>query len=397
MDIENVVKSKLFGIIEEWIISKLQSLITIVTRSFERCRFNEGAKAIEYFIINDLSQVYVPFTRDDLWDDSPNTLERRSVIYSILGHALSQVDILIHPLCPFISNYLHLMFFTTKQSILIESWPKIEDSLINPKVETNVKIAKEIVSLANSARTKAKIKRRWPISRVRVFMEDDDLSKVTDLTEIMKTQMNTDSLEILAIPKIKDVYGRLAGLLNYNVVEISAKLKTKRIAPLLKNDLPKILRSFENADQSKIIKTLISEGKCLIEYDCNDFEILKEDVELSYSPAPGYSMAESDTGDIIVLIETIRNNDLLTKGLVKDLARNIQQLRKEKGYLPTDVLSCAYVSNLNEEELTSLLDFKENLAYLVRVKSVKLSLQPNDSEKYKEVEIDGRKVFVSIE
>ena len=135
----------------------------------------------------------------------------------------------------------------------------------------------------------------------------------------------------------------------------------------------------------------------MINYDGNDFEILKEDVELSYSPAPGYSMAESDTGDIIVLIETIRNNDLLTKGLVKDLARNIQQLRKEKGYLPTDVLSCAYVSNLNEDELTSLQDFKENLSYLVRVKSVKLSLQPNDDEKYKEVEIDGKKVFVSIE
>ena len=397
MDIEKVAKSKLFGIIEEWLISKLQSLITVVTQSFERCRFNEGAKAIECFIINDLSQVYVPFTRDDLWDDSPNTLERRSVIYSILGHALCQVDILIHPLCPFISNYLHLMFFTTQQSILIESWPKTMVSLINPKVETNVNIAKEIVSLANSARTKAKIKRRWPISRIIVFMKDDDFSKVNDLTEIMRTQMNTDSLEILAIPKIKDVYGRLAGLLNYNVVEISAKLKTKRIAPLLKNELPTILRSFENADQSKIIKTLISEGKCLIEYEGNDFEILKEDVELSYSPSPGYSMAESDTGDIIVLIETIRNNDLLTKGLVKDLARNIQQLRKEKGYLPTDVLSCAYVSNLNEDELTSLLEFKENLAYLVRVKSVKLSLRPNDDEKYKEVEIDGRKVLVSIE
>jgi len=365
--------------------------------SFERCRFNEGAKAIEYFIINDLSQIYVPFTRDDIWDDSPNTLERRSVIYSILGHALGQVDILIHPLCPFISNYLHLMFFTTKQSILIESWPKIENSLINTDVETNIKIAKDIVSLANSARTKARIKRRWPIRGIIVFMENDDLSKVNDLTEILKTQMNTDSLAILAIPKIKDVYGRLAGLLNHNVVEVSAKLKTKRIAPLLKNDLPKILSSFGNADQSKIIKTLISKGSSLIVYDGNDFEILKEDVELSYSPAPGYSMAESDTGDIVVFIETMRNNDLITKGLVKDLARNIQQLRKEKGYLPTDVLSCAHVSNLNEEELTSLLDFKDNLAYLVRVKSVKLSLQPNGNEKYKEVEIDGRKVFVSIE
>ena len=58
-------------------------------------------------------------------------------------------------------------------------------------------------------------------------MEDDDLSKVNDLTEIMKTQTNTDSLEILAIPKIKDVYGRLAGLLNYNVSGNISQAKDK--------------------------------------------------------------------------------------------------------------------------------------------------------------------------
>ncbi|MDP9197454.1 MAG: isoleucine--tRNA ligase [Thermoproteota archaeon] len=397
IDIENIVKSKFFGIIEEWIISKLQSLISAVTVSFERCRFNEGAKAIENFIINDLSQVYVPFTRDDLWDDSPNTLERRSVIYCVLSHALSQVDIMIHPLCPFISNYLYLMFFTTKQSLLIESWPKIKDSLINPKVEKNVRKVKEIVSLANSARMKAKIKRRWPISNVLVFMEDDELSRMDGLAEVMKTQMNTGSLEIVAIPEKKDVYGRLAGLLNHNEVKMAAKLKTKRIAPLLRNDLPKVLRAFDNYDHSTIIKTLISEGRYAIKYNGKDFEISKEDVELSYSAAPGYSMAETDTGDFLILIETMRNKDLVTKGLVKDLARNIQQLRKEKGHLPTEVLSCAHVSNLNEDEVTSLLDFKDDLAYLVRVKSVELSLQASNEDNYKEVEIDGRQLLLSIE
>ena len=65
-----VVDSNLLGQTEVWLLSKLQGLITEVTDSFSRCRFHEGAKAIDEFIINHLSQTYVPLTRNVIWDDS---------------------------------------------------------------------------------------------------------------------------------------------------------------------------------------------------------------------------------------------------------------------------------------------------------------------------------------
>ena len=42
---------------------------------------------------------------------------------------------------------------------------------------------------------------------------------------------------------------------------------------------------------------------------------------------------------------------MMAKGLVKDIARRLQTLRKEKGYNPTDVLEMASILELDEESL----------------------------------------------
>ena len=64
-----LLDNKSMGLAELWLLSKLQNLISVVTTAFETCRFHDGAKAIEDFIINHISQTYVPVTRNDIWDD----------------------------------------------------------------------------------------------------------------------------------------------------------------------------------------------------------------------------------------------------------------------------------------------------------------------------------------
>ena len=51
----------------------------------------------------------------------------------------------------------------------------------------------------------------------------------------------------------------------------------------------------------------------------------------------------------IVFISTLRNKEMMAKGLVKDVARRLQTLRKEKGYNPTDILEVASILDLDKE------------------------------------------------
>jgi isoleucyl-tRNA synthetase len=89
---------------------------------------------------------------------------------------------------------------------------------------------------------------------------------------------------------------------------------------------------------------------------------------------------------------------LIVKGLLRDLARQLQQLRKERQYNPTDIVDAAYVAGLTGEEIASLSQMKDELTYLVRVKTVFLLEQEAAiNVSYKVVEIDGREFKISVE
>jgi len=85
---------------------------------------------------------------------------------------------------------------------------------------------------------------------------------------------------------------------------------------------------------------------------------------------------------------------MMSKGLVKDIARRLQTLRKERGYNPTDVLGVASILDLEQESLEMIKGREEELAFLVRVKKVNFEQSCNE---YKDDDIDGQKIRISVE
>jgi isoleucyl-tRNA synthetase len=82
---------------------------------------------------------------------------------------------------------------------------------------------------------------------------------------------------------------------------------------------------------------------------------------------------------------------------LRDLARQLQQLRKERQYNPTDTVDAAYVVGLTGEEISTLSAMKDELTYLVRVKKVVLSEDAVLNVSYKVIEIDSREFKISVE
>ncbi len=393
-----VTDNSLFGQTEVWLLSKLQGLISEVTDSFARCRFHEGAKAIDEFIINHLSQTYVPLTRNIIWDDSAENLDRRLAVYSVLGHVLMQIDVMLHPLSPFITEYLYLTCFgkRKKSSILLASWPRRDEKLMNAKVESAFDRIKEIVSLANAARNIAGLKRRWPIKQVMICGHGLQSLDIEGVSDALKSQLNTGHYRLVEIAAGSQLE-KVAGLLDSKMpISVSVELVRKNVAPRVKADIGKVAQAFESVDKMSLLSSLRS-GSYSLAYDNGSkaVDLSPSDIEVAYKAAEGYS--SSERGDLVVFISTIRDKDLTAKGLLRDLARQLQQLRKERQYNPTDILNAAYVAGLDGEEIAALTAMKDELTYLVRIKNIALSIEPLDKVNYKSIEIDGREFKISVE
>jgi isoleucyl-tRNA synthetase len=85
---------------------------------------------------------------------------------------------------------------------------------------------------------------------------------------------------------------------------------------------------------------------------------------------------------------------MMARGMVKDVARRLQTLRKERGYNPTDVLGIASILDLDEESLEMMKERTDELAFLVRVKQVNFT---ESCKEYKDDDVDGQKIRIAIE
>jgi len=375
-----------------WLLSKLQKLIQKITEKNLACKFHEGAKAIDDFIINNLSQIYIPITRGELWDENDEKRDRRLSIYSVLSKVLKTLDILIHPFCPFTSEYLYQTVFHEKQSILLDKWPKYQESLVNEEIEESFDIMKDIVSISSAARMKGKLKRRWPLNEAQICVEKGQKIKLESLSDLLQSQLNVEKFRIVEVEE-KEGLSQILELKQLGLpVKGTIELERKRIGPKAKQYMGKLVSTFSETDSEEIISSLQKDGIYDFDIDGKNISLDKEDFSIDFDANENFAVGKRD--NYTVFISTLRNREMMAKGLVKDIARRLQTLRKERGYNPTDILNIASILDLDDESSAMMKEKTKDLAFLVRVKQVNFT---ESCKEYKDDDIDGQKIRISIE
>jgi isoleucyl-tRNA synthetase len=111
----------------------------------------------------------------------------------------------------------------------------------------------------------------------------------------------------------------------------------------------------------------------------------------------GENWVSSQEGDITVFVSGQRDETLLGEGIMRDLARRVQALRKELGFVPTDVLESVHIAELEDENMTLLERYLEEMAGLVRSRKVYLHGSRSEVEaEWHESELDGKKIYLNI-
>lgn len=375
-----------------WLVSKLQKLIKKITERNESCKFHEAAKSIDDFIINNLSQIYIPITRSELWDEDESKKNRRLAIYAVLSEVLKTLDVLIHPFCPFTSEYLYQTVFDGKKSILLDKWPRYQEILVNEEIEESFDIMKDVVSISSAARMKGKLKRRWPLAEALICVSKGQKKKLESLSNLLMSQLNVEKFTIYETVKESGL-DQISELKQLNLPLISVvELERKRIGPKAKQHMGKLVNMFSESNKENIITSLQKQGHYDYKVDGEKISLDKDDFVVDFDAREGFAVSKRDK--YIVFISTSRNKEMMARGLVKDIARRLQTLRKERGYNPTDILNVASILDLDEESSEMIKEKAEDLAFLVRVKKVDFV---ESCKAYKDDDIDGQKIRISVE
>jgi len=305
-----------------WLLSRLQQTVETYTAKLETCEFNVALAALEDAVIEDLSRLYVPMVRKELWSDDSETLGRRLAVYSTLWHVLKTVTLLFNPITPYLSEALHRNIYrrldpSLPETVNLEKWPKPNEELRNKQVEEDFETLFNIVSLAYSARQSARLKRRWPLSKMVIVAPEEKLR---------------------ALKKVEDL---LLELTNGKAVHYTQKPP----------------------------REVSEEG-----------------------------WASATENDAQAFVDIHRDQKLLGEGVMRDLARRVQALRKELGYKPTDVLDAVQIAELDKETTQLLQPYLSEMKELTRTKKINLPTSRKEtSTDWHEFQLDEKKIYIAID
>jgi len=185
---------------DEWLLSRLNSVIASATDSCNKFISHKAANDILDFILNDFSRWYIKLVRDRVWPEYKGA-DKKSAFYTLFT-ATETITKLLAPFCPYLAEDVYQNVITplaktkTKESAHMEDWPKSNEKIIDEKLEKEMAIVKQIVEASYAARHDAGIKLRWPIASVVVVSEKKEVAEaVKSLKDVMKAMCNAKKID----------------------------------------------------------------------------------------------------------------------------------------------------------------------------------------------------------
>ena len=234
---------------DKWILSKLNKVISKVTKNMESYEFNNAGGELYNFIWSDFCDSYIEMSKFSL--DSVSTK-------STLCYAISAILKMLHPFMPYVTDEIYSMLpIRDAENIMISSYPLVNEEF---NFDSEEKETEEMIGFIAAFRN---VKQENAISKDAKVMVNFDNSLIN---KMLKLDGNLVS-EKLSIKEYKVSYGKLEAIIYYEkeVTEEDILAKEKQIESL-KASILKREKLLSNAGLvSKAPEQLVNDEKIKLE------------------------------------------------------------------------------------------------------------------------------------
>lgn len=234
---------------DKWILSKLNKVISKVTKNMESYEFNNAGGELYNFIWSDFCDSYIEMSKFSL--DSVSTK-------STLCYAISAILKMLHPFMPYVTDEIYSMLpIRDAENIMISSYPLVNEEF---NFDSEEKETEEMIGFIAAFRN---VKQENAISKDAKVMVNFDNSLIN---KMLKLDGNLVS-EKLSIKEYKVSYGKLEAIIYYEkeVTEEDILAKEKLIESL-KASILKREKLLSNAGfVSKAPEQLVNDEKIKLE------------------------------------------------------------------------------------------------------------------------------------
>ena len=310
-------------ILDKWILAKTHFLIRdgrIAMDQFDVSRF---MKLFEVFL-DDLSNWYVRRNRRRFWKSEDDSDKKTA--YATLYHVLVNTIRCIAPVLPFSTETIYQNLVLNSDPAAHESvhhcdFPRENEKWMNENLINKVDTLKKLVELGRSARSQSRQKIRQPLPKVLFAMENDDLANF-----VMEHQdIVLDEINVKAIERITDA----DELITYKI-----KPNLRTLGRKYGSGLAVIKKLLESGPGDEWVTGFQTAGQIKLYAKDREFILERDDVFIDTIAAEGFTAASGDGLTVGLSLEL--NSELIQEGIVRDVVRQVQNLRRDAGLAVED-------------------------------------------------------------
>ncbi len=315
-----------------WILSEGERLVEDVTTALEAYELQKACIPVVEFI-DLLNNWYIRRSRRRFWR-SGNDHDKREA-YETLYAVLMKLITVAAPIIPFVTDeiYRNLRSDGMKDSVHLTDYPTANPALRNRDLELKMKVTRQAVSMGRALRSIHGLKIRQPLRAFYLVTRDqEERTILREMEDIVREELN-----------VKEVIFREN---EEDLVEYSAKANFRVLGKTLGKNMKAAAARIETLSMQEV-QSLVEGATLSLDMDFGTLELTNESVVVQRTEKENLKVLNE--GSLTVALDPEMTDELRAEGLIRDLIRSVQNLRKETGLEVTDRIHL-YVNGPEEVE-----------------------------------------------
>jgi isoleucyl-tRNA synthetase len=370
------------NLLDKWILSRYQTTLGEVRKQFDDFEMTRAARALQHFVLEELSNWYVRRSRRRFWkgEMGPNKTAAYHALYTVLAGTIR----LLAPLVPFVCEEIYqglgkaLSDQGDESSVHLEDFPQGDPSMIDNELEKLMDTALRVASLGRTVRNVAGIKIRQPLGEMLIHDTGGRCEAMLAHKEI--SEIVLDELHVKRLDLIDDLQDQVA---------LKAVPHFPALGKRFGKNVPEMADKIKGLPADRL-EAFLQSGEVTVGTTAGEVTLGRDELSVVVAGKEPYA-AWADQG-ITVALNVEIDEDLRMEGIAREIVNRLQNLRKKAGYEVSDRIVLRYAG----EELVDRVFAAQGDFIRTETLALSSNKQPVDWSDGIELDVDGEPIRVWI-
>ena len=367
--------------LDRWIVARVNQVAARCTDQLEDSDAFSATWQIDA-LLDDLTNWYVRRSRRRFWKSEHD--DDKGNAYATLYYVLVRLTKMLAPFTPFVTevmyqNLVHAVQPEAYESIHHCDWPEGDVSSVDESLVEQMALARRVASLGLGARNSANIKVRQPLAKALIHVAEGKADLSEDLVAIVADELNVKELGF-----VEDE----SELVGYRLVADG-----RTLGPKLGRDFPRVRAALSGLEPAAAARRLKAGLSVSVEVDGETFDLQPDEVIVDTEPREGLAVA-AEKG-VTVAVDAVITPELQAEGIVRDLVRHVQTLRKQADYALDQRIS-AGLFGLDEEMREAVGAFEDYFQQETLSEAVLTEDDGADWDARQAIKLSGAQIEIAV-